>query len=131
MICLDSSVAAKLVLTETDSEKAKALYVTETRAGEPVVAPSLLLYEITNVLRRRVVESALGASEARRVLGDFLDLDIRISTPASLHPRALELATAYDLPAVYEAHYLALAEALTCDYWTDDRRLLNRLAGRV
>lgn len=45
--------------------------------------------------------------------------------------RALEIAVQYDLPAVYDAHYVALAEQFDALLWTDDQRLLRILTGRL
>jgi predicted nucleic acid-binding protein len=45
-----------------------------------------------------------------------------------LHERALEIAHHYDLSAAYDAHYVALAEALTATLWTNDQDLLRDLA---
>lgn len=39
--------------------------------------------------------------------------------------RAVELASDLGLPAVYDAHYLALAERMGCELWTADERLWN------
>ena len=35
------------------------------------------------------------------------------------------LATRFNRPAAYDAHYLALAEMMNCEFWTADRRLFN------
>jgi len=35
------------------------------------------------------------------------------------------LATHFNRPTAYDAHYLALAEMLGCEFWTADRRLYN------
>ena len=48
-----------------------------------------------------------------------------------MYLRALRLAAEHGLPAAYDAQYLALALTLGCDFWTDDRRLLTQLGGRV
>jgi len=50
---------------------------------------------------------------------------------APVHRRALQLADTYNLPAAYDAHYLALAEAFGCELWTDDQRLLRRVGGAL
>lgn len=42
---------------------------------------------------------------------------------------ALELTVLHNLPAAYDAHYVALAEQLACAFWTDDQRLLHTLGG--
>ena len=40
-------------------------------------------------------------------------------------------ADAFGLPAAYDSQYVALAQFLGCDLWTDDQRLLRDLAGRL
>jgi predicted nucleic acid-binding protein len=128
MICIDSSVAAKLFLREEHSEHARALYFTTLRAESPIVAPSLLLFELTNIVRQQMRgQRALSLVEARQLLADFLALPIEIHAPAGLHQLALSIADAYDLPASYDAHYLALSQQLDCEFWTSDMRLLRKV----
>ena len=35
------------------------------------------------------------------------------------------LTTRFNHPAAYDAHYLALAEMMDCEFWTADERLFN------
>jgi predicted nucleic acid-binding protein len=48
-----------------------------------------------------------------------------------LHWRAMDLAERFSLPAVYDAHYLALAERLGGEFWTADRRLVEAVQGAL
>jgi predicted nucleic acid-binding protein len=132
MICLDASVAVKLVLEEAWSEVAAALFADSVRRDEPVIAPPLLRIEVTNILFQRT-RSAGGMSvdEAIQDLDKFLQFAIEIRNPAGLHRQALTLAHVYRLPAAYDAHYLALAQRFVCDLWTDDHRLLRTIGGRL
>ena len=129
MICVDASVAAKWVLLEDRSDKAVALYRANAQTGQPVVAPPLLLCEVTNILRQRMIRSSLALADADRLLGDFLTIQIDFLLPPGQHQQALALADAHGLPAAYDAHYLALAQRLGCDLWTDDQRLLHAVGG--
>ncbi len=61
-------------------------------------------------------------------LAAFLAFPIEFHNPAGLHHEALVLADALGLPATYDAHYLALAERVGCEVWTDDQRLLRQVA---
>lgn len=132
MICVDASVAAKWILPEEHSEQADALYTASIRAGEPVVAPPLLPVEVTNILRQRMRgERPISLAEATELLERFLAIQLSITTSPGLHRQALELADRYQLPAVYDAHYVALAQILECELWTADRRLLRTLHGRL
>jgi predicted nucleic acid-binding protein len=133
MICVDASVAAKWRLEEEDwSQQAGALLGATLRAGEPIVAPPLLPFEITNILRQRQRAAAfVSLDRVLFLLEAFMMLPVEIRNPPGLHRRALMLADAFGLPAAYDAHYLALAEQFDCTLWTDDRRLLRALDGRL
>jgi len=54
-----------------------------------------------------------------------LSLPISLHGQATLHRRALRLAGSLALPAICDAHHLALAEALDAGFWTADRRLVR------
>lgn len=133
MIAVDASLAVKLVLPEEHSDKAKDLYRAAIAAGERLVAPPLLPIEVTNILRQKMrgAQPSLTLEEARELLEQFLAFPVELSVPARLYQRALELADQYGLVAAYDAHYVALAEALACDLWTDDRRLIRTLEGKL
>lgn len=132
MICVDASIAVKWILEEDLTAQADALYLAAQRAGSPIVAPALLLFEVTNVVRQQVRgERAMPLVAASRALADFLSFDIEIHAPSGLHQLALTIADANGLPAAYDAHYLALSELLGCEFWTADRRLLQRVQGAL
>ena len=61
----------------------------------------------------------------------FLAFPITLTAPVRLHNQAIALADTHNLPATYDAHYLALAETLNCDLWTDDQRLIRRVGGAL
>ena len=129
MICVDASVAVKWVLEEELSDLALVLYDVVVQAGQAIVAPPLLPLEVTNILRQRMrANSGVSLTDATEQLDDFLALPIDYYNPLGLHHQALVLADALDLPATYDAHYLALTEHLGCEMWTDDQRLIRRVA---
>jgi predicted nucleic acid-binding protein len=128
VICVDASVAVKWILDEERSERARALYEMVIRTSLSIVAPPLLPLEVTNILRQRMrTTSGLSLVQATQHLNDFLALPIEFHNPVGLHSWALVLADALGLPATYDAHYLALAEQLGCELWTDDRRLIRQV----
>jgi predicted nucleic acid-binding protein len=127
MICVDSSVAAKWFFTEEHSEQADGLLQATLSAREPIVAPPLLSTEVMNILRQRQRGGTLTLPEAQAVLARFLAVPISLRSPRRVYSRVLELADQYDLPAVYDAHYVALAELLGAMFWTADQRLLRAI----
>jgi predicted nucleic acid-binding protein len=124
-IVVDTSIVLKWVLDEPDSATALAL-LTEWINKEIVVrAPALLTYEVANALFQRVRKREMTADEARQALEDVLfpELILNFVEYTELSKRAILLAQQYNLPATYDAHYLALAEQVKCEYWTADTRL--------
>ncbi len=68
------------------------------------------------------VISETSATEGIRTL---LALPITMFDDDSLHESAAMIAHQFSLPATYDAHYLALAQHLSCAFWTADRRLVR------
>lgn len=131
MICLDASVAAKWFFREDHSDRATALLQTALTNKEPIVAPPLLPSEVANILRQRMRAGTLTLPEAQTILAQFLSVPIALHAPETLYDSALILADRYNLPAIYDAHYLAIADLTGSTLWTADQRLLNTLSGHV
>jgi predicted nucleic acid-binding protein len=130
MICVDASVAAKwLFPREVHAAEAMALLTNSLARREAVIAPSLLLFEMTNILRQRMLREGLALLDADRLLARFQAIPLLFPAPPGLYQRALALAEAYGLRAAYDAHYLALAERYGCVLWTADQRLFRSLGG--
>lgn len=122
-VCVDANLVIYLVINGPHTILITNLWTTWHEAGRSVAAPTLLYYEVSNVLHRYVVHGYLRSGEADRALQAALDLGLTLYGDANLHQRALELAKRYSFPAAYDAHYLALAERLGADFWTADQRL--------
>jgi predicted nucleic acid-binding protein len=130
-ICVDASVAIKWLFPEEYSAEALALVTDAASAKERIVAPTLLNLEVTNVIRQRMRRGTLTLDEAQAELDRFFSFPVETVLPRRLHRRALMVADRYDIPSAYDAHYVALAELTGAVLWTNDERLLRRLAGRV
>lgn len=132
-IIVDASVVLKWVIDEDNSDKATALLSRWFIEGTVILAPVLLIYEVTNAIYQHVCRGELFLDDARQTLDNallaFLELDSPVDS--SLSRRAMELAQQYRLPATYDAHYLALAEREQCEYWTADMRLWNAVKGKL
>jgi predicted nucleic acid-binding protein len=85
----------------------------------------LLRYEVTNALHRLHAVSAISEEIAEGALRSALDLPVVLADDPALHVEALAVAARFQLPAAYDAHYLALSEREGADFWTTDRRLAN------
>ena len=126
-VCVDANVVVALVTAERFSRAALALWEELTRKDLQPVAPLLLRYEVTSALWRKTVQKVMASEDARRALQEALALDIQYLDPPGLSLQALELAARFQRPAAYDAHYLALADHLSCPFWTADERLYNAI----
>lgn len=64
----------------------------------------------------------MSTAQAVRLIEALLASGLDLYETSGLHGRALELASELGQGAAYDAHYLALAEALDCELWTADER---------
>ena len=121
-VVVDASLAFKWLVPEKNSDKARELARSWDSEGTQPVAPHLMPVEVANALHRRVVRNELDVQDAIRLIENLLATGIALRETNYLHSRTLELASLLRQNAVYDAHYLALAEALGCELWTADQR---------
>jgi len=84
-----------------------------------------MCYELIAVTRKWVYRELTTAEKAQNALDTLLSYPIELHYDEELLKRGYELATEYDRPTAYDAQYLALAESLSCAFWTADERLFN------
>jgi predicted nucleic acid-binding protein len=127
-VCVDAGVVLRLVLGTGNELELSSLWENWARRSLVVVAPTLLLYEVTNVLHRYRHAGLISREAALAALDAALGLPVALEGGAALHRRAAELAHELGLAAAYDAHYLALAETLACELWTTDAKLTRRVS---
>ena len=125
LICLDASLIIRY-LASIDPQSVYQQYWRQWETNQDIlVAPTLILYEITNAFHRTALAGEITSSEAEAFLERALNLGLRLYGDPPLHQEALKVAQQYNLPAAYDAHYLALAQRLKIEFWTADQRLYN------
>lgn len=130
-VVVDASVALKWLIEEENSDKATALTRLWDDEGTQPVAPALMPFEVANALHRRVVRGDLMIEVAAGLMQNLTSVGVVLHEMPYLHRRALELAIQLGQGAVYDAHYLALAESLDCELWTADQRLYRAASPSV
>jgi predicted nucleic acid-binding protein len=90
--------------------------------GEHLAFPELADLEVASVLRRQIKAGALDTRRAGLALNDLAALPARRAPHRPLLPRCWELR---DNLTIYDAAYVALAEALKATLLTGDRRLAS------
>ena len=130
LVVVDASLAVKWGLPEPYTQQAFELADRWANDETQLIAPCLILAEITNAIYKRVNRREMDLSIARQALHTVLEFGIEIREEPGLSERVLELAHALKMSTTYDAHYLALAEKYGCDLWTGDRRLYNSTKNR-
>lgn len=125
---LDASVAAKWFVRqkEADRDRALALRDRHVTGRSRLILPEFGLLEIANAIRYSPRAKEADGAAALEVLRD-LHLDIQ---PLSwdLLRKANAIAWAYKI-AVYDAAYVALAEAVGFPLLTGDEALVRKMTG--
>jgi len=125
-VVIDASLAIKAILPNPLQSQCLALI--ERFAQLQPVAPVLWTYETASALAKGLHFGELTESEAKKALEQLHALNVRQITPdASQTLAALDWTRRLKRASVYDSYYLALAEALGCNFWTADSRLYNAL----
>lgn len=126
-VCVDANIVVTVVAPEAQRPLALSLWRSWLKQDREIVAPRLLVYEVTSALWRKARRDVLTLEEARRAVQAALRMGVTILDPPGLSEQAFELAARFQRPATYDAHYLALAGHLDCPFWTADERLYNAI----
>jgi predicted nucleic acid-binding protein len=120
-LVVDSSFMVALLVHEEHSAFARARM--KDLAGEPRVAPALVVWEAANVLWRKMRRAEISASERRELLEALQAFQTKLELPTPMTVLALSaFADLHDLTA-YDAAYLEMALRLDAPLATLDRPL--------
>ncbi|NEP58465.1 MAG: type II toxin-antitoxin system VapC family toxin [Symploca sp. SIO2G7] len=129
--CVDANFVVKLVSNPSETSSYLTLWDQWEQNQTQIIAPTLLCYEVTNVFHRLKRAGQLLDTEAQQCLNNALNLPIRFYSDRQLHQQAFEIAQKLNLPAAYDAHYLALAKQFNAILYTGDKRLFNTVHGTL
>jgi predicted nucleic acid-binding protein len=129
---VDANLTVALVLSTPYSAQAQVLWELWSVEAVDVYAPDLWAYEVTSALRKAISLTGMPLSEAEARLETLTRLGVQLVPPTlELNRLALRWAERLGQTVAYDAHYLALAEKLGCDFWTADRRLVQSAGAEV
>ncbi len=95
-------------------------WVAERLAGAELFAPALMPFECANIIRRHELGELISTDQAAQAHADLVDLPIELWPYEVLARRAWELRRN---ASIYDAAYIAMAEAVGAPLVTLDRRL--------
>lgn len=117
MIVADASVVVQALVGGASGEDARRRLL-----GTECAAPDILDVEVASALRGLWLAGQVDAARLLRSVDDLAGLDVTRYPSRGLLGRAVELRGNL---SVYDATYVALAEALGCPLLTVDRGLLG------
>lgn len=124
---LDTSVVLKWIRQEEIlAEPALDILSGYLEGRIRVIVPTLLIYEVANVLRYK---AELTTTHLEMVVQSLFDLGLEwVVAAPGITQRAVSLARVYDT-SVYDAVFAAVADNAGATLVTADARLVQRLAG--
>jgi predicted nucleic acid-binding protein len=123
---LDSNVASKWVLRESDSDKARQLRTDYQQQGHELLAPDIFPIEVAHALARAERRAIITPAEGPMFLADILSAQPDLDPYIPLLWRAYAIASQSGI-GVYDCLYVALAEREGCELLTADDRLVRTL----
>jgi predicted nucleic acid-binding protein len=126
-IVLDASVVVKWYLLDEDSpEDALAVRMAFQQGRIAIVLPDVARYEVANALAVARKRGRIDHDKARQAMADFFSWGFACVGTNALILSAMDVAARVDC-AVYDALYVALAEALGAPFVTADRALFRKV----
>jgi predicted nucleic acid-binding protein len=114
-VCDASAIVALLLDSGPDGQ-----WVADTVSGASLLAPSLVMFESSNIIRRHEMAGLVSADQAAQAHADLLDLAIEQWPYELLGSRVWELRMNL---SSYDASYVAVAELSHAPLVTLDRRI--------
>jgi len=129
-VCVDASLAVKLLVQEPYSDRAAFLWQGWIEKDIERIAPAFFPSEVASSVRHKCVRKQLSEEEVEEAFNIFTMLDFTVLTPETLLKEAWDMARELGLPTLYDTAYLALAKLCNCEFWTADEVLANSLQGK-
>jgi len=115
VVCDASALVALLLDAGPDGR-----WATDALTGADIAAPSLMMFEASNIIRRHELARLISADQAAQAHADMLDLAVEQWPYELLGPRIWELRGNL---SSYDASYVALAEYAEATLVTLDKRI--------
>lgn len=130
LVIIDSSVVAKWFFEENLSTQAIAVRQNWIGSKLDLLAPDLLLTEVSNIIWKKQRLGLISNLEARDTLIDLIALALPTVSSQSLLLAAYNLAEECDR-TVYDSLYLVLSIQMQAQLITADLRLYNAVSSKL
>lgn len=127
-VVVDANVAVKWYLPEEGEDEAFEVFEAGASGEATLIAPDIILAEVGNVFWLRHRRGHISRERVLEAWDSFRNAGIFLTESGGLMAFALEIALDTGC-AVYDALYVALAEAEDAKFVTADRKLIRALGG--
>ena len=122
-VAVDASFLLKLLLPEASSDLVEKKWKGWIENSVEVIAPTLIMFEASSVLRNRVFRGTLASAEASELIDRMRHIDLSLIYEPELLDLAWEIGTMLKVSTLYDCFYLAVAKLFNVPFWTADKRL--------
>ena len=123
-IVIDSSVAVKWFVIETDSMKARQILLEYKQGLWEFLAPDLIYAEYGNIIWKKQIFQGFDANDANSALEDFQNIQFTLTTTRAIFNEAFQIAVKHQR-TFYDSLYLALSVKENCGFVTADEKFYN------
>ena len=124
-IAVDASFVLKIFLPENKSDQAEKLWKAWVEDHVEIVAPTLITFETSSVIRNKVFRDMLSEREGGEMISLLKQLDISLIFTEELLDIAWEIGNILNTSSLYDCFYLALPKLLRIPLWTADKKLFQ------
>jgi len=122
-VAIDASFMLKLFLPEESSDQVERQWKTWIGDSVEVVAPTLIMFETSSVLRNKVFQGILDEVDAAEMIDRIRHLDLSLIYAPELIELAWGIGAILKTPTLYDCFYLAVAKLFGIPFWTSDKKL--------
>lgn len=122
-VAIDASFLLKIFLPESKSDQVEDLWKRWIEDHIEIVAPTLIIFEVSSVIRNKVYRNILSEEEGEEIIKLLKIPDFSLIYTEELLDIAWEVSTALNTPTLYDCFYLALPKLLRIPLWTADKKL--------
>ena len=124
-VAVDASFLLKIFLPENKSGQAEELWEAWVGDHIEIVAPTLITFEVSSVIRNKVFRGILTEREGGEIISLLKEFDISLIYTEELLDIAWEIGTILNTPNLYDCFYLAMPRLLRIPLWTADKKLFR------
>jgi predicted nucleic acid-binding protein len=119
---VDASLVIKWLVPEEGSEEALQLFRAWKKKETPLLAPSLIDYEVGTALRQKIVRGLLQSDDLFPIIDLYQRLGLHLHHLEGFVSKAVAVAATLHQPTIYDVSYLLLAKEQGAEFVTADER---------